>query len=316
MNIRNRRITQELRSAGRNFKLRIREAAGTFSPLKNNPFRQRFLATGLWLVLGHALLAADPVMPGDALFYLPTYDEPSTPAKWGYRYQDLHFKSSDGTNLHAWLIDQQGKQAKGLVVFSHGAAGSMGHHLGFATWFAKAGYKVLMYDYRGFGQSEGVVDRQGMVNDAKAAFAYVRKQPSLAKIPLISYGHSMGGAKSVAAVAGENVPGLRAVIVDSTFASYRDMARHMVGNWGESLVSDQLSPAQLIERISPTPLLIIHGRNDEIVPFSQGIKLYEAAKQPKTMFDVKSGKHGDSLSRDQGAYRKRLLQWLDSVLDR
>ncbi len=270
----------------------------------------------LWLVLGHALLAADPAKPGDALFYLPTYDEPSTPAKWGYRYQNLYFKSQDGTSLHAWLIDQQGKRIKGLVVFSHGAAGSMGHHLGFVTWFAKAGYKVFMYDYRGFGQSGGEVDRQGMVNDAKAAFAYVRKQPDLAAIPLISYGHSMGGAKSVAAVAEETIPGLRAVIVDSAFASYRDMARHMAGNFGESLVSDQLAPLQLIERISPTPLLIIHGRNDEVVPFSQGIKLYEAAKQPKTLFDVKTGKPGDSLSRDQGANRKRLLQWLDSVLAR
>lgn len=270
----------------------------------------------LCLLLSHALSAAEPAKPGDDLFYLPTYDEPSTPAKWGYRYQNLHFKSADGTTLHGWLIDPQGKQTKGLIVFSHGTAGSMGHHLGFATWFAKAGYKVLMYDYRGFGQSEGAVNRQGMVNDAKAAFAYVRKHPDLAKIPLVSYGHSMGGAKSVAAVAEENIPELRAVIVDSTFASYRDMARHMAGSFGESLVSDQLAPVQLIKHISPTPLLIIHGRNDEVVPFSQGIKLYEAAKQPKTLFDVKTGKHGDSLSRDQGAYRKRLLQWLDTVLAR
>jgi len=270
----------------------------------------------LWLMLCHGLPAAEPGRPGDALFYLPTYDEPSTPAKWGYRYQNLHFKSNDGTTLHGWLIDQQGKQAKGLVIFSHGAAGSMGHHLGFATWFAKAGYKVLMYDYRGFGQSGGEVDRQGMVSDAKAAFAHARTLPDLTKIPLISYGHSMGGAKSVAAIAEGNIPGLRAVIVDSSFASYRDMARHMAGSFGEGLVSDQLAPVQLVQHISPTPLLIIHGRNDEVVPFSQGMKLYDAAKQPKTLFDVKTGQHGNSLSKDQGAYRKRLLQWLDTVLAR
>lgn len=268
----------------------------------------------LGLLLLQPLRAAEPAMAGDALFYFPTRDEPATPAKWGHRFQRLDFPSGDGTRLHGWLIESQTKPTKGLVVFSHGTAGSMGHHLALATWFAKAGYMVLMYDYRGFGRSDGQADRHGMVNDAKAAFAYARSRPDLARLPLVSYGHSMGGAKSVAALSGTKVPGLRAVIVDSSFASYRDMARHVAGTFGESLVSDQLAPVQLIGRISPTPVLIIHGRQDEVVPFSQGMKLYEAANAPKTLFEVKSGQHGNSLSKDGGAYRKRLLHWLETTL--
>lgn len=270
----------------------------------------------LGILLLHPLQAAEHAMAGDALFYLPTRDEPATPAKWGLRFQRLDFPSADGTRLHGWLIEPETKPAKCLIVFSHGTAGSMGHHLGLATWFAKSGCMVLMYDYRGFGRSDGQAERQGMVDDAKAAFSYARSRPDLSKLPLVSYGHSMGGAKSVAALSGVKVPGLRAVIVDSSFASYRDMARHVAGTFGEKLVSDRLAPAQLIGQISPTPVLIIHGRQDEVVPFSQGIKLYEAANPPKTLFEVKSGQHGNSLSRDGGAYRKRLLQWLETELNR
>lgn len=247
---------------------------------------------------------------GNKLFYFPTWDEPSDPAKWGHRYENVFFTSKDGTKLHGWFITQDNKKPKGTVVFSHGNAGSMGHHLGFVTWLANAGYQVLMYDYRGFGKSGGSVDRRGMIHDVRAAFTYAQSRKDVAADRIISYGHSLGGAKSVTALGESPVQGLRAVVIDGAFASYQAMAKILGGDFGKSLVSDDLSPQDFVSRLAPVPILVVHGTRDEIVPFSQGKELFERAGKPKTLFDVKNGRHGDSLSREEGEYRKRMLEWL------
>jgi fermentation-respiration switch protein FrsA (DUF1100 family) len=178
-------------------------------------------------------------------------------------------------------------------------------------WLAEAGYNVLMYDYRGFGKSGGSVDRRGMINDVKAAFAYAAKRRDVDARHLVSYGHSLGGAKSVTALGETPVKGLRAVVIDGAFASYQTMAGVIGGQLGASLVTDELAPKDYVRKLSPVPLLVVHGSRDEVVPVSQGRQLYEAAGEPKTLFEVKSGRHGDSLSRDHGSYRKRMLAWLD-----
>lgn len=244
------------------------------------------------------------------LFYFPTHDEPSTPTQWGLQYDDVDFKSADGIKLHGWFLKAKGGKPKGTVVFSHGNAGSIGHHLGFVTWLSEAGYQVFMYDYRGFGKSAGELNRDGMVQDVKAAFNYVSQRPDVDKTKLISYGHSLGGAKSVTAIGEDTPKGLRAIIIDGAFASYRAMATIIGGQFGASMITDELSPKDFIAKITKIPLLVIHGDKDEVVPFAQGKELFDLANEPKTLFEVEEGHHGDSLSRDSGAYRKRVLKWL------
>lgn len=251
---------------------------------------------------------------GNQLFYFPTKDEPATPADWGFNYENIKFKSADGTALHGWFIAPKQQVPLGTVVFSHGNAGSLGYHLGFAMWLAEAGYHVMMYDYRGFGKSGGTVDRRGMINDVKAAFSYVMARKDIDPARVISYGHSLGGAQSITALAESPVAGLRAIIVDGTFASYQTMARLMGGQLGASLVTDELSPRDFIKKLPSVPLLIVHGEKDEVVPFSQGKQLFAAAKQPKTFFEVEAGRHGTALSANDGAYRKKLLTWLAQTL--
>lgn len=247
-------------------------------------------------------------------FYFPTRDDPATPARWGFRYDDVNFESADGTKLHGWFLKAKGGKPKGTVVFSHGNAGSIGHHLGFVMWLAEAGYQVFTYDYRGFGRSGGELNREGMVQDVLAAFRYVSKRDDVKKDRLISYGHSLGGAKSVTAIAEHHPVGLKAVIIDGAFSSYRAMATRVGGQFGASMISDELSPKDFIAKITETPLLVIHGDKDEVVPVEQGKQLFKLANEPKTLFEVKGGHHGDSLSRDSGAYRKRMLDWLDGVI--
>ena len=251
---------------------------------------------------------------GNHLFYLPTHDEPATPAKWGFKFENVNFTSADGTPLHGWFMPARGKKAKGTIVFSHGNAGAVGHHLGFTMWLVEGGYNVLMYDYRGFGKSGGAVDRRGMIDDVKAAFAYIGGRKDIDPSRLISFGHSLGGAKSITALGETPVSGLRAIIIDGTFSSYRAMATVVGGQLGADLVTDELSPLGFVAKLPAVPFLVVHGTRDEVVPFAQGRSLFEKAHEPKTMFVVKEGTHGGSLVRDNGAYRKQLLAWLDASL--
>ena len=251
---------------------------------------------------------------GDALFYLPTRDQPQTPARWNFDYEDVNFESADGTPLHGWFLPARGARPLATVVFSHGNTGSVGHHIGFVMWLVEAGYHVFMYDYRGFGKSGGNVDRRGMIEDVQAAFRHVGSRRDVDAGRLVSFGHSMGGAKSVTALAEARPEGLRAVIIDGTFSSYREMARVYAGDLGVNLTTDRWSPVLHIAGLRPVPLLVVHGARDEVVPFAQGLQLYEAAGNPKTLFEVEHGRHGDALVRDHGAYRQKTLEWLAKVL--
>ena len=247
---------------------------------------------------------------GNRLFYFPTHDTPDNPASWGCKFENVKFKSPDETELTGWFIKAKSPKPKGTIVFSHGNAGSMGHHLGFVIWLAEAGYQVLMYDYRGFGKSAGTVNRRGMIDDVKAAFTYAKSRSDVHNGSLISFGHSLGGAKSLTAIGESPVKGLRAIITDGAFASYQSMARVIAGQVGANMVSDELAPKDYVSKISPIPLLIVHGDRDEVVPVAEGRMLFENARQPKTFFEVETGRHGDSLSRNDGAYRRKVLAWL------
>jgi hypothetical protein len=153
-----------------------------------------------------------------------------------------------------------------------------------------------------------------MIDDVKAAFAYARKRADIDPSRLVSYGHSLGGAQSVTALGEAPVKGLRAIVIDGAFASYQVMARIVAGQLGASLVTDELAPKDFVQKLAPVPLLVVHGLDDEVVPISQGRQLFEAAGQPKTFFEVESGRHGTALSNDNGAYRRKMVTWLDSIL--
>jgi len=259
------------------------------------------------LGIAHSLLGKDA---GNQWFYYPTRDEPRTPKDYGIAYEDVEFTTADGVKLHGWfLATDKERAAKGTVVFSHGNSGSLGYYLGLVDWLVRDGYQIMMYDYRGFGKSEGTPSREGLVVDAEAAFAYTVERRDVVKGNIISFAHSLGGATSIVALCRKPVPGLRAVITESAFASYQGMAEIIAGALGHNLVTDELAPKDVIAKL-PVPLLMIHGTADELVPIAQGKQLFAAANEHKTFFEVKGGHHCDSLRRNNDEYRKKTLEWL------
>lgn len=254
---------------------------------------------------------------GNRFFYMPSGPIAETPATYNYKYEDITFPALDGVALNGWFLPAMSvEKAKGTVVFSHGNAGALGHHFGFVAWYVRAGYNVFMYDYRGFGKSKGEIARAGVVSDVEAAFRYVKTRKDVDFSRLISYGHSLGGASSITALGRKNIPGLRAVITFAGFASYRDMAQKVAGDWGASVVTDELSPRDFVSKISPVPILIVHGEADGVVPFSQSELLFKNAREPKTFMPIKDGDHQQALWKNDEKYRKEILRWLDEVLAR
>ena len=252
---------------------------------------------------------------GDRLFYYPTRTAPYDPKRYGIEFEDVTFKSGDGLRLHGWFMSPaRGVKPKGAIVFSHGNAGSVGHHIGFTAWMVRAGYQVFLYDYRGYGKSEGEITRKGMLEDVRAAITYVATRKDVDRNRVISFGHSLGGAQSLAALGEKKMEGLRAVVSFAGFASYKDMARRFAGDAGADLVTDDLSARDLISKIAPVPVLIVHGTADGTVPIGQGEILFAKAGQPKAFFKVKGGSHTGALAMNNGEYRKRILDWLDEVV--
>ena len=110
--------------------------------------------------------------------------------------------------------------------------------------------------------------------------------------------------------------GLGQVAIGLLMLLFRDVPFPTViaGKVGGNLVTDEGAPKDSVMKIAPVPLLIVHGTNDEVVPVAQGRQLFAAAAGPKTLFEVKGGHHGDSLTRNDGAYRKKVLAWLAEQL--
>jgi len=254
---------------------------------------------------------------GDRFFYYPTKTGPLVPDQYGYQFEEVTFPSRDEVKLHGWFLpahDIPHDEAKGTVVFSHGNTGAIGYHLGFCTWLVKAGYHVLIYDYRGFGKSEGKVDRAGMVADVQAAFQYVSSRDEVDATKLFSFGHSLGGAKSIASIGETSVPGLRGVISFAGFSSYKKMAERMTGKAGAQIVTSDYAPREYVAKIAPVPLLIVHGEADRVVPFEQAKELFERAEEPKTFFAIKDGTHSGALWHNEKEYIIKVLAWMDQQL--
>ena len=229
---------------------------------------------------------------GGLLFY-PTQQWVRTPEELGISYRDLTLEGRDGTALSAWWLEAQGP-LKGTVLFLHGNAENISTHLGSVYWLPEQGYQVLMLDYRGYGHSEGVPSLPAVLSDIEVAFDYLFAQPKIDQQPVFllaqSLGASMGGY--VVANRADYRDRLDAVVLDAGFTAYPEIARDVASRhwltwlfqypvaWG---MPDQYNLIDVIDQISPTPLLVIHGRHDTIIPFEHGERLLEAAGKPKAM---------------------------------
>ncbi len=263
----------------------------------------------------------------NTLFFHPTTKTYQTPIDNNLFYEEVLFESQDKTRLSGWFIPavkKKEEKAKGTIIHFHGNAQNMTAHYSFVNWLPEKGYNLFVFDYRGYGMSKGRACRSGIYKDCVAALFYVRSRPEVDSDKIVVLGQSLGGALAIRVVSDHPEFKVKAVIADSAFASYRQIARDKVGlipvlkwfKWPLSflLATNGYSPVDVIENLHPTPLLVIHGTCDLAVPYHHGKRLFESARDPKLFWTVDKGRHIDVLSPKRKQYRQALLKYLDSVL--
>lgn len=248
----------------------------------------RFILISLVFIVGFAALIR--LMENKMVFFPTKYPGGFwQPEQFGVTASDHYFQTSDGVRLHAWLCEQPDTQA--ILLIMHGNAGNLSHRV---DWLRRLRDAVpadlFIFDYRGYGRSDGSPTEAGVYLDAQAAYAYVRDQLGRPAGQIFLHGRSLGGAIAVDLATQVPHAGL---ILESTFSSGQDMAKTMFGFIPVYLfTSIQFDAAAKIAECG-TPKLFIHGRRDSIVPFSLGRKLYELAPEPKIFIELPNADHND-----------------------
>jgi fermentation-respiration switch protein FrsA (DUF1100 family) len=253
-----------------------------------------------------------------------------TPQSYGMRFESLQIQTADGETLHGWWVPAE--DARGVVLFFHGNAGNISHRLDYLQMFHRLRYSTLIVDYRGYGKSTGTPSEAGTYRDAEAAWEHVRHARLARPQDVVIAGESLGGAVATWLAAEKSLtpaplsltpapPSLtpaplpsgegrleipfprrgeghgmgeapRAVLLFSTFTSVPDLGAQVYWFLPVRLLSriDYDNMANL-KRIR-APVFIAHSRDDDIVPYAHGRRLYEAAAEPKAFLEMRGG-HND-----------------------
>ncbi len=237
----------------------------------------------------------------ERLLYFPTRRLIATPNTVGLIYEDVRFEATDGTQVSGWFIpaSADGQDSERTLLFFHGNAGNISHRLDSIEQFHRLGLNVFIIDYRGYGQSGGRwTTEAGTYLDAEAAWRYLTEDRQISPEQIIIFGRSLGGGVA-AGLAAEHPP--RVLILESTFTSVPDMAARQFPVFPVRLLSriDYNTRAR-VQKID-APLLIIHSPADEVIPYSHGQALFEAAPAPKQFLEI-SGGHNDGFIVSAGRY--------------
>jgi fermentation-respiration switch protein FrsA (DUF1100 family) len=230
-----------------------------------------------------ALLAGCGTALERSLIYHPSRTIEGTPVAFGLTYEDVEITTDDGVRIHGWLVP--GTRSATLL-YCHGNAGNVSHRLPkIEAFHNRLGLSILIFDYRGYGRSEGVPSEAGTYADARAMNAWLREQ---GWGPVVYLGESLGAAVATH-LASEDPPA--ALVLEAPFASVPAMASATVPGAGW-LFRTRYDTLGLVGRAG-APLLVLHGDADEVVPHRQGRAVFEAALEPKTFVTLPGARHND-----------------------
>lgn len=201
-----------------------------------------------------------------------------------YTIESVNFLSENGNMLNGWFLKPKNQPAKITVLHLHGNAGFLVEQIGIIAPLVKDGFQILMVDYSGFGFSEGKASRKNVLIDANSALAYLQKRPEVAGTKLVIYGQSLGGHVS-AVVAEQHQNEIDGLIMEGAFSSHHDIAAETAKIFGRIFVREMYSAKKSIKNFHK-PVLIIHSKDDEVIPYFMGEKLAGLANEPKEFYPV------------------------------
>ena len=228
------------------------------------------------------------------------------PSASGLEFEDISFVTPDKEELNAWFFPSPG--AKKVLLFFHGNAGNISHRLEKISIFKKLGLQVFIIDYRGYGRSSGKPSENGIYIDAQASYDYLISEKKFSPENVILFGESLG-AQAAVDLASKNQ--VAAIILEGSFTSAKDMSRAIYPFLPTIFLSVKFDSLAKITKIR-CPKLIIHSRNDEIVPFRLGEKLFDAAPGPKTFLAIYGG-HNSSFIDSQDLFVSKTKEFIDHL---
>jgi fermentation-respiration switch protein FrsA (DUF1100 family) len=223
------------------------------------------------------------------------------------RVQDVDLRTSSGTRIHGWWCPiKNWEPGQGAMLYCHGNAGNLSHRgEAIALWQQALGISVLIFDYPGYGHSDGTPTEAGCYASADAAYEWLTGTLKVPPDQVLIYGGSLGGAVAVDLASRQPH---RALILVKTFTSIPEAAQSVYpwlpARW---LVRTRFDNLEKIARCT-RPIFIAHGTTDRLVPFGQGRRLFEAANEPKRFLAMAGVDHNDGLSSDFFATLRTFLE--------
>ncbi len=247
-----------------------------------------------------------------------------TPKDLGFGYEQITFSATDGENLSGWLI--YSPEAKGTIICCHGYPANKSDILPVVS-FLYPQFNLFLFDFRGHGDSQGRLVTFGLREDRdlSGAIDYIKGNPKISELPIGIWGYSFGGAVGIK-VCTQNKQ-IKAIVTDSTYASFPEMIIQYYGNLGQlkylfgfcgKLLGNiflkgglsQLSPENFIGS-SNVPILIIHASDDPFIPVEHAKKLYRRANQPKELLIFLDTTHGVTTT---GEYKDKVKTFFEKYL--
>jgi fermentation-respiration switch protein FrsA (DUF1100 family) len=231
-----------------------------------------------------------------------------TPADAGLPFDDVYFAAEDGIRLNGWYIPRA--DAEITFLWFHGNAGNVSHRVdNIRLVHEQLGVNIFIFDYRGYGRSEGTPSEPGTYRDGRAALRYLRERYGVAPSHLVLFGRSLGAAVAAQMATREEQ---LLLILESPFVSVPEMARVLLPPIGIArLLSTQYNVPEALRRIR-TPVFVLHGDRDEVVPFNQGQRVFAAAREPKRFYAIGGAGHNDTYlagGDDYFAALREALRW-------
>jgi uncharacterized protein len=227
-----------------------------------------------------------------------------TPADVGLAYEDAYFPAADGVQLHGWWVPNPGAP---VFVWFHGNAGNISHRLeNIQLLHDRVGVQVFIFDYREYGLSQGRISREGTFLDAAAAWRYVAETRGTPPGEIVLFGRSLGTALATD-LAGQHP--CRGLILESAFTNSSDMAKMLAPflfDWRPKIPYDNLGKIARVQ----SPVLVIHGSHDEVIPVDMGRRVFAAANSPKDLYIIPGAHHNDTYLVGGRTYFERLKTFI------
>lgn len=241
--------------------------------------------------------------------YHPSREMDASGADLGRPCEDVYFKSRDAVELNGWFFPAEANspRARLVLLICHGNAGNISHRLGLYQLLLETGVGVFAFDYRGYGRSRGGPTEEGTYLDAQAAHEWLRRKGCSGN-RILAFGESLGGGVASELCLREETGGL---ILQSTFTSIPAIGAELFPwlpvRWMSRIKYDTHSKLPRLK----IPVLIMHGRGDELIGFHHSERNFAAANEPKLFWEIK-GEHNEPLS-DQAQFREGIEEFLKLI---